>query len=237
MSLSLFTLNCEEDKHLDLILPYLIDQQFEVICLQEVFEENLPQLAEAANAQAFYTPLSILKGKVWGIALLIRQDLKVLSTFEKYYKGQATQIPLFLEENPNSVNRAILSVKLEKDGKPWTFTTTHFTWAGGGGSNQEQARDFPNLIHALNEVGETVLCGDFNAPRGLQIFDDLASRYKDNIPSEVKTSIDQKLHRVIGLQLVVDGMFSTPAYTLKNVEVLDDLSDHCGIKGDVFLNQ
>ncbi|CAN5302290.1 hypothetical protein BH10PAT2_BH10PAT2_0370 [soil metagenome] len=237
MSLSLLTLNCEEDKHLDLILPYLIDQKFEVICLQEVLQENLSQLAEAANAQAFYTPLAILNGKVWGIALLIRLDLKVRSSSEKYYKGEATQIPTFTFETPNEVNRAILSVQLEKEGKPWRFTTTHFTWASGGGSSPDQERDFPNLLHALNEVGETVLCGDFNAPRGLQFFDDLAVRYKDNIPADVKTTIDQNLHRVKGLQLVVDGMFSSPIYHIKNVKLVSDLSDHCGIQGDVFLNE
>jgi len=237
MSISLLTLNIEEDKHLDLILPYLIDQKFEVICLQEVFQKDLPQLAEAANAQSYYTPLAMLNGKVWGVALLIRLDLKVISSFEKYYKGESTQIPTFTFETPNAVNRAILSAEIEKEGKKWRFTTTHFTWAGGGGVSPDQERDFPNLIHALNEAGETVLCGDFNAPRGLRIFDDLATRYKDNIPAEATTTIDQKLHRAKGLQLVVDGMFTSPKYQIKNAEVISDLSDHCGVKGDVFLNE
>ncbi len=237
MSLSLLTLNVEEDKHLDLILPYLIDQKFDVICLQEVLQENLAQLAEAANAEAYYTPLSIINGKVWGVALLLRLDHQVLSTKEQYYKGNSTQIPHFTAETPNAVNRATLSATIEYEGEKYTFTTTHFTWAMGGGTNPDQLTDFPNLIHALNEVGETVLCGDFNAPRGLEIFTDLATKFKDNIPPEVKTTIDQKLHRVKGLQLVVDGMFSSPRYKIKNVEVIDNLSDHCGVKGEVFLGE
>lgn len=242
MAISLFTLNCEEDKHLDVILPYLIDQKFEVICLQEVFEKDLPQLAEAANAQAFYTPLSILDGKVWGIAILVRIDLKIDAVQEHYYKGNAAQIPTFTFDTPNDVNRALLSVKVTKPGvtgrnQEFNVSTTHFTWAGKGGTNPEQAQDFPNLVHALNRVGETVLCGDFNAPRGLEIFDTLATKYTDNIPNNVKTTIDQNLHRAKGLQLVVDGMFSSAKYLVKDVKVVDGISDHCGVQGTVFLNE
>ena len=52
-------------------------------------------------------------------------------------------------------------------------------------------------------------CGDMNVPRGNETFNRLAEKYKDNIPLEYKTSIDQNLHRVKGLQVMVDGLYYT----------------------------
>jgi exonuclease III len=165
MPLKLLTLNIEEDKHFDLILPYLQAEKFDVICLQEIFEKDVTVLAEAAQAKALFSPLSHLNGHIWGVAMLIRQELPIHNTIQKLYKGNPEELPTFTHDNPNIVNRGIISTQIEKNNLQYRVTTTHFTWADGGGTNPDQTRDFASLENLLDEVGETILCGDFDAPR------------------------------------------------------------------------
>ncbi len=238
MPLSLLTLNIEEDKHLELILPYLQSEKFDVVCLQEVFEKDLTVLSEAASAKALFTPLSMLNGHVWGIAILIRQELPIQNTVQKLYKGSPDDLPVFTHDNPNIVNRGIVSTGVERNSLKYQISTTHFTWTPNGKTTDEQQRDFSELKKVLAEIGPTVLCGDFNAARGINpVFSELAKQYKDNVPQDVVSSIDPNLHRVKGLQLMVDGFFTTPEYVLKDVQMLTGLSDHQGIRGNVYLNE
>ncbi len=63
----------------------------------------------------------------------------------------------------------------------------------------------------------------------------LAPKYKDNIPSHYKTSIDAALHRAgkerpEGLaDKMVDGLFTTPGYTAVDVRLQFGVSDHAAI--------
>ncbi len=73
----------------------------------------------------------------------------------------------------------------------------------------------------------------------------IAAKYKDNIPAEYVWSLDMGLHRAAngGLQegaaaqglpgLMVDGLFSTPEYTISDVRMHDGISDHCAIVAQV----
>ena len=81
-----------------------------------------------------------------------------------------------------------------------------------------------------------VLTGDFNAPRGGEIFAELASRYKDNIPNHYQSSLDPDLHRVKNLKLMVDGLFSTPDYNLGEVRLINGVSDHLAVAAKVSKN-
>ena len=66
-----------------------------------------------------------------------------------------------------------------------------------------------------------------------EAFDRIARKYKDNIPKKYKTSLDQNLHRVKGLQYMVDGLFTTPGYKASNVKLVDGVSDHVAIVADI----
>jgi endonuclease/exonuclease/phosphatase family metal-dependent hydrolase len=85
---------------------------------------------------------------------------------------------------------------------------------------------------------EIVFCGDFNAPRGGEIFSAFADRYKDNIPEKYKTSLDSS-HKGYGKPwwetTMVDGIFSTPRYIVKNVIFHKGLSDHQAVTAEIFL--
>src|SRR3569623_473248 len=106
---------------------------------------------------------------------------------------------------------------IERDGEMFRIATTHFPVTAHGEATDFQREDMKNLLSLLEKEGEFVLTGDFNAPRGGEIFAELASRYKDNIPPTITTSIDGMLHRAGQLPHMVDGIFSTPGYLVSNV--------------------
>ena len=127
----------------------------------------------------------------------------------------------------------MVSGMVEKEGETYTIATTHFTWADDGGVNEEQRRDLKQLLKLLRQRGELVLCGDFNAPRGREIFTILSSYLKDNVPPEVQTTLDPKLHRAGALPYVVDYLWSTPKYKATKVKVVSGVSDHMAIVANI----
>jgi hypothetical protein len=98
---------------------------------------------------------------------------------------------------------------------------------------QNQMNDLGRLLDIFANLKDFVFSADLNAPRGLLVFDTIAKKYKDNIPKEYDTSIDQNLHRVKGLKLMVDGLFSTSTYKASNVKLVDGLSDHMAIVAEI----
>jgi hypothetical protein len=78
-----------------------------------------------------------------------------------------------------------------------------------------------------------VLTGDFNTPRGYELFDALAAKYHDNIPTGTPTTIDGTLHKAGPIPFVVDGFFSSPSYTVSEVVLYDHESDHLAVTGTV----
>lgn len=96
-----------------------------------------------------------------------------------------------------------------------------------------QQRLLPKLLETLGSFPELILAGDFNAPRGGEVFGTIAARYKDNIPPEYKTSIDGGLHRAGKLEYMVDGLFTTPQYIASKVRLIDGVSDHMAIVAEI----
>src|SRR5215213_5513047 len=99
-NLSVLTLNCEGDKHLDLIFPFLQQQSLDVICLQEVFQADMESFEHATNKKAYFFPLVrvlapnryniSLKGE-HGVAILT--DLPVSHSQQEIYAGDPENIP------------------------------------------------------------------------------------------------------------------------------------------------
>jgi hypothetical protein len=73
------------------------------------------------------------------------------------------------------------------------------------------------------------LFGDFNAPRGKEIFSIFTEKLKDNIPLNYETSLDENLHRAGKLTYMVDGCFTTPEYVASDVELRFGVSDHAAV--------
>lgn len=238
MALSLVSVNIERSKHLDLVESFLEREKSDVVCVQELMQGDIPRLAAAlGGAECLFEPATLRPEEgngVLGVGIFTR--VPVLTRCVRYYHGTPDILPESSQSDPatyNNMNRVVVSVDAEKDGGKFRIATTHFTWTPDGKPTDQQREHLRNLFGVLGGMREFVLTGDFNAPRGGEIFDALAERFKDNVPAVYTTSIDPKRHRAGALELMVDGLFSTAGYDIADVEMACGVSDHCALKASI----
>ncbi len=229
---SILSLNIEGDNHLNRVTKLLQNKKPDIFCVQEIFKDDLHIFEQLLHVRAQFVPLFRVefpndfrlstRGE-WGIALFSKKNVASLSMHA--YAGSLNHVPV-CESDPNHTNRVVLVAKIGTDQQFFYVATTHFTWTNHGAVSELQHQHMDGMLKALWPYTPLVLTGDFNAPRGKSVFSRLANRYKDNIPPEITTTIDQKLHRSPGIQFVVDGLFTTPQLTVNHVEVIDSVSDH-----------
>ncbi len=237
--LKLISVNIERTKHLGLVVPFLQSQRPDVCCLQELAEKDIPLFEKTLAAQCVFAPMTRdLEGdKRITIGVGIFSAFPIISSTVQYYRGDPSHVPDFdkttEETKSNTQNHPLIFCDIEKDNSIFRIGTTHFTWTDGGQASDTQREDIKKLLTTLDSSGDFVLVGDFNAPRGGEIFGMLAERYTDNIPLHYTTSIDGTLHRAGAIPFMVDGIFSTPQYHVSDVELISGVSDHCAIVGVV----
>lgn len=238
--LKLVSLNIEGQKHINLQVPFFKREMPDVLCLQEVFESDFLYFKRELAMEGHFAPMckmrfvndkktEVLEKK--GVAILSRILPHDTESFY-YYIGDRNLSREFVSRvsSQNDINKVFLyGVFRNREGESFTIGTTHFTWAPEGGTDDLQRRDIKSFLAAAGTVPELVFCGDFNAPRGKEIFGIIAEKYKDNIPAQYMTSIDGGIHRAGNLNFMVDGLFSTPEYSVENVKLVDGVSDHCAI--------
>ncbi len=240
--IKLVSLNIEGNKHLERVVPFLEKSEADIICLQELLEPEFNLLTKKLRMPGMFAPATRIGEKdaknisgmpaVEGVGMLTRLPFTLIE--HKYYSGSHHPIPHFVYGDMSTVNRALVIAKIHKDGAQFTIATTHFTWTPDGEADDRQRRDMAGMLRALDSAGEFALAGDFNAPRGREIFNDLAVLYKDNIPEKYTSSIDPNLHTHGKPSLMVDGLFTTPAFDARNVELVCGLSDHCAVTGEIY---
>ena len=226
--------NIERSKHLDTIPPFVEYERPDVWCVQEVVERDIPMLARSFGSDPIeYAPMLRHRKEegdpVTGVAVFSR--LPVAAHDSAYYVGVREHLPDH-DETPdrgNTMNCALAWADIQQGNDVYRIGTTHFTWSEGGWPTDLQRRNVSLLLKTLKPMEEIVFCGDFNAPRGRETFATIAANYKDNIPAEYTTSIDKDLHRAGDLQLMVDGLFSTPGYAISDVKLHSGVSDHLAI--------
>lgn len=240
--IKIVSLNIELDRHFDLVLPFLQKQEADVLLLQEVLEKDLEKISQFLKMQPVFTPLCKLAWEEFGgstpaLGIASFSQLKVMSTAISYYSGSREVLPVLPHGQAHKMSRAFIKTVVEKNGEQFCLVNTHFTWTPDGMPNARQRREFRRMLDLLLATPELILCGDFNASRGREIFDQIAKVYKDNIPQNITTTIDQNLHRRKNLQLVVDGLFTTKGYEVRDVEIVDGVSDHCAIVAHVTIKK
>jgi len=252
MSLKVFTLNIESNKHFHRWPPVVPAEQPDVVCLQEIFAEDMACVEDTLGMSGRFFPMldvsqpnryTIPVKGLWGVGfftnLPIREPL-LMSAAEAaafptkadggvtaWYYAKTPTVQTFVD--PNDASRLLAVGTVEKAGVSYTIGTTHFTWSGDGKANEEQRHDLKRLQKVVRQFPDIVFGGDFNAPRGEEIFTQLASEFTDNLPPEVTTTIDLELHYAAPLYLAVDTWFSTPQYQVSAVRAISGLSDHIGV--------
>ena len=242
--MKLVSINIESNLHTETVLNLLREETPDVICMQEMLEEDFELYRSVFNFNGIYKSQlyigqhhvnSHFAGKRHGLAIFSKN---IINSGYEYYVGSEENVSKSYEEyfsdNKFQENRVLVWVDiLDSNKNVFRFCTTHFTITKKGESTPKQFADLDLLFKALEPLGEFILCGDMNAPRGNETFTRLANKYKDNIPLEYKTSIDQNLHRVKGIMFMVDGLFTTPKYEASNVKLVDGVSDHMAIVADI----
>jgi endonuclease/exonuclease/phosphatase family metal-dependent hydrolase len=232
MAIKLLTLNIEGDRHLSRIHAAITAHLPDIACLQEVFEADCPYLASmgydiryAVSARVAGAP-GRSPERNWGVAVLSRLPVRRQTTT---YYAEDSRIQVI--QAPNDARRVLVVTELEHLGQPYRIATTHFTWSPDGHINDHQKADFSRLEQVLSRYSDYVLCGDFNAPRGREMFARFTDGLNlcDHLPASVTTTLDARFHRAGALDLVVDTIFSTQEYRVTGVQVLEGISDHKGI--------
>src|SRR3990167_2102131 len=229
--LKIISLNIEMDRHIDRIVYFFKVEQPDVVLLQEVLDKDRSTFEQALEMKGFYIAQNILRSNQGesSIGLLTLSKVPILQHDTVFYKGNNTHLLRVNISESKKIARAFLVTEVTKDRQHYCLVNIHFTWSHNAEPTEEQHKDLDALLPLLFKIPEFILCGDFNAPRGTAIFDKLASRYKDNIPNNVTTTIDKQWHRGGDLNIVVDGVFSTEKYQVEGVRVVDNVSDHCAV--------
>lgn len=225
------SINIEGDKHLHAVSSFLKNFQPDIVCFQELTSSSVEFFEKALGMEGHFLPMTKddieFPETLFGIGLY--SALPVSAVSARYYYGGSGNLPTLILEDEKTIWRALLQATVKKDSQFFTVATTHFTKTSDGSTSEKQRQDLKKLMSLLDAVPEFVLAGDFNAPRGREIFTALASRYKDNIPAEYTTSIDKNFHKAGGLLLMIDCLFSTPQYEVSDVRLTDGVSDHLAI--------
>ncbi|MSU55650.1 MAG: endonuclease/exonuclease/phosphatase family protein [Candidatus Taylorbacteria bacterium] len=229
------TINIQGDTYLDSVVPFLSNFKPDVVCFQEIVETSVPFFEKKLGMKGYFVPVTIHYAKpfdasspVGTIGVGLFSSLPVTDVCKDYYVGGEGDIPRLVSGKLNSsVWHAILRGTIHKNNEKYVVATTHFTWTHDGSTSDKQREDLVNLLKITEKNNELILCGDFNAPRGQEIFGKLSEKYKDNIPLEYTSSLDTELHRIGKIkQLMVDGLFTTPHYKVTEAKLSEGVSDH-----------
>jgi endonuclease/exonuclease/phosphatase family metal-dependent hydrolase len=249
--MKLISLNVEFFGHRAHAVSFIKGENPDVICLQELIEGDVEELKKELGYEGIYKPQSYLssnnyggpQNKRYGNAILTKHPIK--DSGYSFYVGKEENIEKefedYFSDEAYRENRVLLWADIIVGGETFRFITVHFFLTYHGEVTPLQLQALDSLFTALDPLGEFVLVGDMNAPRGKETFDRLAKKYKDNIPQEYQTSLDLNLHRArhnpIELEniskFMVDGLFTTPSYTASDVHFTDGVSDHMAIVADI----
>lgn len=244
--MKIISINIERDLHVDTVVPFLKNEKPEVFCMQEIFEDQIDLYKNEFQMECIYKPMGLWdssksckenKGiREFGIAIFAKN---IKESKYEYIAGGEDSLSLYISSDRigdrNNINTLVMWVKiLSRDGKEYNIANTHFTWTYEGTATPFQIEDAKKLINILdNNLEEFILMGDTNAPRGRETFDMIANHFKDNIPKEYTTSIDQNLHRVKGLEYMIDCLFTKGDIRIEKVKLIDGVSDHMAVVGEV----
>lgn len=244
--MKIISINIERDLHTETVVPFLKNEKPDIVCIQEIFEDQLSYYEKELGMGYFFKPMAFWdsskgckenKGpRKFGIAIFTK---KIKEINYKYIVGEEDNLNIHVSstsvEKRNNANILVIWAKvIVENGKEYNIANTHFTWTYEVIATSFQIEDAKKLINILDSnLDEFILVGDTNAPRGRATFDMIADKFKDNIPMEYKTSIDQNLHRVKGLMYMIDCFFTKGDIDVKNVKLVDGISDHMAVVGDV----
>lgn len=230
--LRIASINIERSQHLHRVEAFLKTYKPDVLCLQELMERDVPFFEDLMGNKLHYTPMCLHPHEDMnsqGIGIVAWGALKDVAV--TYYHG-SIENGLTSESGygTNTAPNALIAGTYQG----FRIATTHLNVTHDGISTPSQLASAAKLIQAAQTEAEAhgglLMCGDFNAPRGRATFSLINEAFEDGVPLEYNTSIDGSLHRVGHLpDRMVDGLFHTPSYKLKDAKLHSGISDHCAL--------
>src|SRR2546423_1367642 len=199
--LALASINIERSKHLSRVAAFLRAQAPDVVCLQELVADDLAGLSDAPGYEhRFFVPMCRFPEtggpRPVGVGILSRHAFA--STEAIAYGGGGSGLDAVdrtsEEARYRTIRYSVALVSISVGGETFTIATTHFPWTDDARTSAFQRTACDTLLRLLKDR-RLVFCGDFNAPRGKEIFSRLATQWTDHIPPTYRTSIDPVLHR------------------------------------------
>lgn len=240
--MKLISLNIELSRHHDLVLPFLKSEKADVVCLQELLEEDFEMYKRELGMNGVHLVLSYItdnnhvesRGKREGIAIFSKN---IMDSGFVFHVGEKEDVDRPFDEyisHENIIkNRAFIWADIKNDDEVFRIVTTHLTITRNGEVTPVQLEDNKRFIANVKKLDEFVLCGDTNAPRGHGAYEEISKEFKDNIPTKYTSSLDKDLHRAKGVEYMVDCLFTTPRYEAMVVELRGGLSDHMAVIADI----
>lgn len=232
--LRVISINIEFDRHLDRVLPFLINEKWDVVLINELLATDVPKFEEVLSEDCFFVPQMKYPHPNGVIPL----GHGVFSRYPTIYKDEQYAGPLgeivdFDARTPETQlatqKNFLITADVNKDGVFYKVGLTHFPWTPNGEADNIQRVCAKTLLETVEREGEMALFGDFNAPRGKEIFSMFTEKLKDTIPAHYETSLDENLHRAGKLNYMVDGCFTTAGYSASDVELRFGVSDHAAV--------
>lgn len=225
----LIDLNIELDQNIKRIEPFLFKNKPDFFCAQEISLKTFNKWKDKYFLDGFFVQMvsgdSLPYGE-WGLAIFSNYHIsRVESVIYDDFAEDYVEFKDTRSERPLSI---LLTVGFKELGDV-RISTTHFTWSANAKANNQQRKNIDNLIGLLDNYEDIILCGDFNAPRGGEIFDKLSTKIIDNIPTGWHTTIDPSLHQAGKLDILVDGIFSKGKVQISDVKQVFGVSDHSAI--------
>lgn len=240
--MKLISLNIELNRHHELVLPFLKSENADVICLQELLEEDFDMYKKELGMDGVHRILNYITdnvhiesyGKREGIAIFAKN---IIDSGFVFHVGEKEDIDVSFDKYSSRENiiknRALIWADVKNNDEVFRIVTTHLTITHHGEVTSIQIEDNQRFISNIKKLGEFVLCGDTNAPRGMGAYKKIAEEFKDNIPEKYITSLDKDLHRAKGLEYMVDCLFTTPKYKASEVKLHGGVSDHMAVVAEI----
>lgn len=243
-SIKLLSLNVEKNYHTELVDAFISAHQPDIWCAQEMCEHEFQNYCSTYGYQGAFAPTCIVPPEygrgvqcVQGNAILSRFPIGAHETFI-FRKADAELPTLNLTAKGSHITTShwlALLATIDIAGTAYHIGNVHFTWSRYSLSNAAQRHDMKLLIEKLQTFPDMLVAGDFNAARGRKTFALMADAFTDHIPLKYTSSIDPQFHKSgKALPYMVDGLFSTPQYSVNHVRLVNGLSDHLAVVAEVI---
>ena len=176
--MKIISLNIEKGKHFEKHKNFLLKENPDVLCLQELPEKDIKKYQKLLGFEyIFFKPMVIFEKKFLFWKKEYKEGVAIFShlpdfqfSFKDLFDGQSDE-RISIKGDVNTYNWRVLILETEINHKKIHIANIHgIDTERGDISTPKQLAFFDKLVEALKSYENLVLVGDSNAPRGYEAF-------------------------------------------------------------------